>query len=588
MRRTLGILLLLISGLYSQTSDFTATWAGKLAVQGQQLRLLFHIQLNEEGNYTGSVDSPDQGAGGIPISAIKVEGNKIYLTVRSIRGSFEGTMAAHGQTIEGIWRQGGMQIPIILDRKPLQVEQLLKNDKKKELASKLFGAWKGNLKLKNNKDLPIIFHLKASEKKTIEGSFDSPSQNAFGVPISQISGRGSRVNIFAGLINARFFGNLSKDGKTLKGIWQQGETQMPLTLQQAKEETVLKRPQTPKPPFPYEQQEVQFESKSAGGVLKGTLLSPKEKGKYPAVVLVSGSGPQDRDESIFGHKPFLVLADYLVRKGIVVLRYDDRGTGASSGVFAKATTADFAEDASAALQFLRGQPKVDAKKAGILGHSEGGIVAVKLAAGENAPAFIVLLSAPAIPGDELMLLQNEAILQANKIDEEVITAGLRLSAQSYAIIKTESDPVKAAQKIRYLEDNFWGSMFPNIREGLKKTGMQKGFLVKQLPQLLSPWMRYFISYDPATDLKKIKCPVLAIYGEKDLQVPPKRNADKMKELLSGSGQLLNQVRIVPQVNHLMQECETGLPGEYAKIEQTFAPKVLNMIDRWIKAAVVTF
>ncbi len=444
------------------------------------------------------------------------------------------------------------------------------------------------MKLKNNQDLPIIFHLKASEKKTIEGSFDSPSQNAFGVPVSQISGRGTRVNIFAGLINARFIGNLSKDGKILKGIWQQGETHMPLILQHSAKESVLKRPQTPKPPFPYEQQEVQFANKSAGVVLKGTLLSPKEKGKYPAVVLVSGSGPQDRDESVFGHKPFLVLADHLVRKGIVVLRYDDRGTGASSGVFAKATTADFTQDAAAALQFLRGQPQVDAKKTGLIGHSEGGIIAVKLAAGENAPAFIVLLGTPTIPGDELLLLQNEAILQASKIDEEVITAGLRLSAQSYAIIKAETDPAKAAQQIRQLEDNFWGSMFPKIKEELKKTGMQKGFLVKQLPQLLSPWFRYFIGYDPATDLKKIKCPALAIYGEKDLQVPPKRNADRMKELLSGSGQLLSQVRIIPQVNHLMQECQSGLPNEYASIEQTFAPKVMNVIDRWIKAAVVTF
>jgi hypothetical protein len=282
------------------------------------------------------------------------------------------------------------------------------------------------------------------------------------------------------------------------------------------------------------------------------------------VVLVTGSGPQNRDEELMGHKPFLVLADYLTRRGIAVLRYDDRGVGRSTGRFATATTADFASDAWAAWQTLSARPDINAKRIGLLGHSEGGLIAPMLAAAHPEIAFVVMLAGPGVTGEQIMLKQAEAIGKASGAPEAAVAANTDLQKQVFAILREETSMDRIAERI-----------------GAIPTGSKEASaaLVKQS---VSPWMRYFALYDPAPALAKVRCPVLAITGELDLQVLPAQNLPAIRAALKQGGNTDHTVLELPGLNHLLQPAKTGLPAEYAQIETTMAPAALDMITAWIQ------
>jgi uncharacterized protein len=296
-------------------------------------------------------------------------------------------------------------------------------------------------------------------------------------------------------------------------------------------------------------------------------------------VLVSGSGPQDRDESLLGHRPFLVLADHLTRRGLAVLRYDDRGTARSTGDFARATSADFAADARAAVAFLRARADVRRGAVGIVGHSEGALVAPLVAQGESPPvAFIVMLAGPGIPGDSILLLQSDLIAKAAGVPDSVRAANARMSRWTYAAIRETPDSAALAARLRQAV----ADLTPEQRT---RAGLSGPALDAQIAQVSSPWFRWFLAYDPRATLRRVRVPVLALNGMLDLQVPYEPNLAAIGEALRAGGNPDHEQTALAGLNHLFQTSRsgTGSPTEYAAIEETMSPAVLERVSAWILA-----
>jgi pimeloyl-ACP methyl ester carboxylesterase len=323
------------------------------------------------------------------------------------------------------------------------------------------------------------------------------------------------------------------------------------------------RPQTPRPPFPYQAQTIVLLGPD-GARLAGTLTIPAGPGPFPAVLLINGSGPNDRDETILGHKPFLVIADALNRRGVMVLRMDKRGVGASTGGSPDLTTADYAADARAALAWLRRRPEAAPGRVGLLGHSEGAQIASMLAADDPKVAFLVLLAAPAVPGDQLLLAQSRALLQAQGAPPERIEAAARANRDIYAIAKSDLPPEEA---------------YDQVVGRLQEAGAPQGAVDAMARQGLSPWIRWFLRHDPRPALTKVRCPVLALIGSKDLQVDPALNLPQLRAALKADPQAT--VTELPGLNHLFQTAPTGSPREYGQIVETIAPAALNLIVDWV-------
>jgi pimeloyl-ACP methyl ester carboxylesterase len=342
---------------------------------------------------------------------------------------------------------------------------------------------------------------------------------------------------------------------------------------------LFSRPQEPKKPFPYHEESVVFENRAAGVKLAGTLTRPRVEGTVPAVVLLSMSGPQDRDETAFGHKPFLVLADYLTRQGIAVLRYDDRGFGKSTGKFLGATTADFAEDARAGVAYLKTRPEIDPKKIGLLGHSEGGAVGPLLASKSTDVAFLVLLGGPAVPGAELALKQTPLYQRLFGATEKQIAFNVALQKRLIAVLNEEGDDAAAAEKIRRAIDQEWEKVAEADRPPLAT--MRADFQQQMIPEAL-PWHRFFLRHDPRPVLARVRCPVLALYAEKDCQVPPDPNAKEAEKAFRGGENKDITVKVIAGANHLFQPCRFGSIHEYCAITQTMSPEVLELITDWVK------
>lgn len=437
------------------------------------------------------------------------------------------------------------------------------------------GKWDGLLKVQSI-ELRLVFHLIKTENG-YTATMDSPDQGANGIPVSDAQFVPPILTLKVSAMNIVYEGTLVSDTEMEGTFTQMGNSfPMHLTKSDGKEE-VLIRPQEPKPPFPYATEEVTFKNDVEGFDLAGTLTLPNKVGVFPAVVLISGSGQQNRDEEIFGHKPFLVLADHLTKNGIAVLRYDDRGTGASKGNFKASTTKDFAMDAASALNYLKTRKEIDKGKIGLIGHSEGGIIAPMVAIKSNDIAFMVLMAGTAIPGDELLLLQQRLIAKAYGTSETELDKADEINKGAYQIIKSDKSGVEIKTELasyfaRKYQENASTEMSKEDADKLIKTGVD---------QLTSPWMSFFITYDPAPTLGKVKCPVLAINGSKDLQVPPKENLSAIKMALQNGGNMDVTTQEIPRLNHMFQECETGTPLEYSRIEQTFAPVALNEISSWI-------
>jgi pimeloyl-ACP methyl ester carboxylesterase len=367
--------------------------------------------------------------------------------------------------------------------------------------------------------------------------------------------------------------------QVIAGTFKQSGMEFPLTLTRipiGKQET--SRAQNPVKPYSYNAEEVTFTNSKANIQLAGTFTFPKREGKFPAVILISGSGPQNRDEELMGHKPFLVLSDYLTKAGIAVLRFDDRGVGQSKGDFKSATTVDFASDVESAIDYLKTRKEILANGIGLVGHSEGGIIAPMVAVQPGKVNYIVLLAGTGIRGDKLLLLQQELVAKASGTKDAEIQQTREVNAGAFEILLKSSSAEAAKPDLkRYLS-----AAMKKYPDDTKPKGMTEDeFIALQLNQITAPWMYFFIRYDPSVALEKVKCPVLALNGEKDLQVPAKVNLPAIEKALKKGGNQHFTTRELPGLNHLFQECKTGAPTEYATIEQTFSPVAMGEVAKWI-------
>ena len=439
-------------------------------------------------------------------------------------------------------------------------------------AQDISGAWHGKLSLPTG-SLTIVFHISQTEQGTYVTTLDSPDQGANGIKTQTTSFNDSTLIIQIPVIHASYKGKLNSDN-TINGTFTQG---MPLPLNLKKGEASRpKRPQEPQPPFPYRSEEVTVKNERDGINLAGTLTLPEKGTKFPAVVMVTGSGAQNRDEEIMGHKPFFVIADYLTRNGIAVLRCDDRGTAASQGTHATATNEDFATDTEAMVNYLRSRKEINAKKIGIIGHSAGGIIAFIVAKKDLSIAFVVSLAGAGVRGDSLMLKQVELISKSQGMPDAV-WQGMKPSIRNrYAILQQTDKTPEELQKELYADVT--KTMSPEQLKDLNTIQQ----LSAQISSMTSPWYLHFMRYDPAQDLKKLKCPVLALNGEKDIQVDAAMNLAAIQERITGNGNKNVTVKAYPNLNHLFQTCEKGTLAEYGQLEETINPEVLKDIIEWIR------
>ncbi len=438
------------------------------------------------------------------------------------------------------------------------------------------GIWQGTLKGAAG-ELRIVFKLSQGPEGILTATMDSPDQGAKDIPIDEVIFENGNLRLEIKVAMGVFEGKLTHDNLSIEGEWKQGGQSFALVLERIDEVVELLRPQEPKKPYPYQEEEVVYENKEAAVRLAGTLTIPRQEGPFPAVLLISGSGAQDRDETLLGHRPFLVLADYLTRHGIAVLRVDDRGVGKSGGNFALATSEDFASDVLAGVEYLKSRKEIDPEQIGLIGHSEGGIIAPMVAVQSQDVAFIILMAGTGLTGEEILYLQAALIARAAGASDEAIARNLSLQEQLFTVLKEEPDNAVAEKRLRTIYEDTISEL--ELSEEEKE--IAEASAEAEIKSILSPWFRYFLTYDPKPTLMKVKCPVLAINGEKDLQVPPKENLAAIKEALKAGGNQNYATKELSDLNHLFQTAQTGSPSEYAAIEETISPIALKIMSDWI-------
>jgi len=445
-----------------------------------------------------------------------------------------------------------------------------------ELIGKIKGSWSGLMKA-GSAELTLVINITPDEKDNFTVTIDSPDQGVNGIATSKVSVTTDSLIVKSKVLMASYEGAFDENFSLLKGKWKQSGMTFPLDLHHSFEKYSVIRPQEPKSPFPYLEKEVIVKNDAAQVELSGTLTIPETGGPFPAVILITGSGPQNRNEELMGHKPFLILADYLTRRGIAVLRCDDRGFGKSTGKFSTATTLDFATDASAAIDFLKTQKEIDTTRIGLAGHSEGGLIAPMVASERKDVAFLILLAGPGLTGEQILLRQSAILNKKAGLTENEVAADNLLRTKIYAAIKKNSDNEKVATKVKALflsskKKNPEGKGLPQLDD------YQIDIFIKQCT---TPWFRTFLVLDPVDYLSKVHCPLLALNGSLDVQVPAKENLEAIEKALIFGGNSSYSIEEIPGVNHLFQHAKTGNIDEYGKIEETMSPEVLEKIANWI-------
>ena len=443
------------------------------------------------------------------------------------------------------------------------------------IAQGIVGDWQGVLKVQGT-SLTLVFHIDEAEGG-YKGSMDSPDQGALDIPVPFVSLEQNKLVMKIPTALIQYDGVMSGTG-LIEGTFTQSGQSFPLNLSKKIILKEGKKYQEPGLPLGYTEEEVLFQNLEADINLSGTLTLPMGEDKYPAAILITGSGPQNRNEEIAGHKPFLVLADHLAKNGIAVLRFDDRGVGKSEGDFQGASTLDFATDVEAALSFMRTRHEINQNKIGLIGHSEGGVIAPMVASEDTDVRFIVLLAGTGISGKEVLLSQSKKAGELSELSDEERIIMNNLYAEVYNLIAA-SERVEPLKKmlIDYFERK-WPDIPTTMRSGMEKAN----YVRWQVDQLATPWMHFFITYAPATALQKVSCPVLALNGEMDWQVPHEVNLKAIEKALHKGGNQQATIKSLPGLNHLFQESKTGSPLEYAQLEQTFSPIALQAVSSWLK------
>ena len=524
-------------------------WQGAIAVGS--LRLVLRIERTARG-WTAAMDSLDQNARDIPAGSVRIEGDSLEVVFPGLDARYVARVKDGALT--GTWTQNGRARPLDFGRQAGE-----------QTGPVPAGNWQGSLEVR----LPVVLHIQRAGAGW-SATADSPDQHAAGIPIDSVTVVGDAVVFAAPRIDASYTARL--EGDRMVGVFTQHNRAIPLELARTDRPlAVVPRPQEPKRPLPYEELAVTVPGGAEGVMLACTLTKPRGVGPFAAVVLATGSGPQDRDESLMGHKPFLVLADAVTRAGVEVLRCDDRGVGSSTGKFATATTLDFAKDALAAVASLRARPEVARDRVGIIGHSEGATVAAIAAAGSRDVAFIVMLAGPALPGRDIEHLQRAWVARRAGASDGDIAETRAKWDEAYAIVAAEPDEVAAKSRLRALYDGLPAAARADIARA--------GGFDAAAAQLLAPWHRAFLALDPRTYLRQVRVPVLALDGERDMQVAPEANLPELRKALAGDADVT--IRELSGLNHLFQSAKTGAPTEYGDIAETMSPTALTLISDWL-------
>ena len=547
------------------TIGLDGDWDGKLQAGEAVIHLVLHLAKAPDGPVKATIDSLDQGVYGIEVTSYSQKNLTLRFTVSSVSASFEGRISTDHRTIDGVWTQGSASLPLSFHRQAAGAGA----KKPIDAISPSEGVWQGALE-GNGMRLRLQLHVSHADRNQLVAALDSPDQTISGLPATRVSEKDSAFHFEIPVVNGTYDGTLDLTKNAITGTWTQNDATQPLEFKRSDKLLELIRPQTPLKPFPYRELEVVFPNSQAKISLAGTLTLPPGSGPFPIAILLHGSGPHDRDESLLGHRPFLVLADHLTRKGIGVLRFDKRGNGKSTGDYANATTQDFASDCESAIAYLKTRKDIDSKRIGLIGHSEGGLVAPMVAMHSQDVAWIVLLAGPGLNGEDSLLLQSKAILRTTGVNEGQIATTLNFNKQTYALVRQQTNRDALESKLADLVQS----------SGMSLT-LPSSALQLQMGMLVSPWFRYFLDYDPVPALQKTRCPVLALNGEKDLQVPAQENLASIEKALQTGGNKDFQITALPGLNHLLQHCPTGSPTEYGAIEETIAPEALNAVSDWV-------
>jgi hypothetical protein len=558
----MALAALALSPVCRAQSPVAGDWLGTIDAGGAQFHLALHVTAEKDGTLKATFDSIDQSAYGVPVSTISFQESKLTFSIDAAHAEYEGTLNKDATEIDGTLTQGE-PVPLNFKRAPAQAAAPAA---KPAAPSDIDGSWLGRLNA-GAVSLRLVVKI-VNTKDGLTATLQSPDQGPGWAPATSVTRSGNSLSIAIKPLGVNYEGKIAADLNSIEGTFTQGGNPLPLALKRMKGEADLevRHPQNPVKPYPYREEEVTYPNKTAGNTLAATLTIPPGKGPFPAVLLIGGSGPNDRDETVFGQKPFLVLSDYLTRKGIIVLRADKRGIGKSTGDLEQATGTDFATDAAAGLAYLRTRPEADQHRIGLVGHSEGGMIAPMVAAGDPGVAFIVLLAGSGVPGDQIIVEQGRLIEEAGGATKEKAAQDAEKQRELFALVEKEKDP-------EALENE--------LRDQLTARGVPDAQLDSSIKELTSPWLRFFLTYDPATALRKVTCPVLALSGEKDLQVPPAQNLPAIRKALEEGGNKHFEIDTLPGLNHLFQTAKTGSPTEYAQIEETMSPVALDKIASWI-------
>ena len=436
------------------------------------------------------------------------------------------------------------------------------------------GSWLGELEIPNTAKLRMGITIIKTTGNSYKAVLNIIDQATGDIPCDEVIHKNDSVIIRINGLGIEIAGIIDPQHKSIMSEFRQRGGIFPVLFSRVDKLPELSRPQEPKKPYPYNEENVVFENKKAGIKLAGTLTFPKSKTRIPAVILVTGSGQQDRNEEIGRHKPFWIIADYLTRHGIAVLRVDDRGIGGSTGNFDLSTTGDFAEDALAGITFLKSRQEINPKKIGIIGHSEGGMIAPLAASMSSDVAFIVSMAGVFTNFEDVVIDQILNQLKLQGIKDEDIELERNWRKKIYSLAKEDTDSASAAK-------NLWEIYDKLTEDEVARLNWPRGRQNAQIKLVLNPWWRYILAMDNKTILINVKCPVLAIYGELDQQVIPDKNIPIIEEAMNEGGNKDFMVKKLPGLNHLFQTAKTGSEYEYFRIEETISPKALNIISDWI-------
>lgn len=428
------------------------------------------------------------------------------------------------------------------------------------------GTWMGTIDA-GGASFRVVFTVQQAGPR-LSGRMDSPDQGVTDIPVPHILVSADTLRMGVPSIAGQFAGVLDAASDQIQGRWVQGDLSLPLTLARTDTPPAVQRPQEPLPPFPYVTESLRFATDTPSVTLEGTLSRPPGDDPVPAVVLVGGMGPQDRDGTRHGHKPFLVLADHLTRAGIAVFRFDERGVGASGGTQRGRTFADFARDVRAAVDRLKRHPGIDTEHIGLIGHAEGGVIASLTAQASGAVRFLALLSSPGLPGDEILADQLDQRAREQGLDRRTRALQRGTQQRMFEALLQEADSASIADDLR--------------RIMIDANGIEQETVIqREVDRLMQPWLRFYLAHAPAKTLQQTDVPVLALYGANDRRIDVPAHRDAVEQAFADNPDRLT-IQTLDGLNHRLQPSPSGSPADYGRIPETIAPDVLDLLSRWIR------